>query len=77
MSGNRNAMAQMASKRFPSAGNVPSIATYRAADAAKKASRARKESFKPRPSLDRLESSKMAVGGYAGFGGAVREEDED
>ena len=42
---------------------------------AKKASRARRESFKPRPSME----NDWAVGGgrYAGFAGAVKEEDED
>ena len=42
---------------------------------AKKASRARRESFKPRPSVD----NDWVLGGgrYAGFAGAVKEEDED
>lgn len=52
-----------------------------AAGAAKKAMRARRESFKPRPSIDDGWANATATDGprrWAGFaGGAVREEDED
>lgn len=49
------------------------------AGAVRKASRARRESFKPRPSMDEVWSSTGTTGGrYPGFaGGVVAEENED
>ncbi|TBU28439.1 microtubule associated protein-domain-containing protein [Dichomitus squalens] len=50
-----------------------------AAAVAKKASRARRESFKPRPSVDEDWAADVGLGGrrWAGFAGAVKEEDEE
>ncbi|KAG6831554.1 hypothetical protein H0H92_009473 [Tricholoma furcatifolium] len=62
--------------RYPSTGN-----TYGAPGAAKKATRARRESFKPRPSVDGNIGVSVGLGGYSsrwpGLAGSVREEDED
>ncbi|KAH6874233.1 hypothetical protein BKA70DRAFT_1412950 [Coprinopsis sp. MPI-PUGE-AT-0042] len=81
-------VAGMVAKRFPSAGHAALVPSHTGSsstgeeaeklgmDIMKKASRAKRESFKPRPSLDRVEMAKM--GSYGGFGGGgVREEDED
>lgn len=50
-----------------------------AAVVAKKASRARRESFKPRPSVDENWAADVALGGrrWAGLAGTVQEEDEE
>ncbi|PIL27511.1 hypothetical protein GSI_10662 [Ganoderma sinense ZZ0214-1] len=50
-----------------------------AAVVAKKASRARRESFKPRPSVDENWAADVALGGrrWAGLTGTVQEEDEE
>ncbi|KAH6909944.1 microtubule associated protein [Coprinopsis sp. MPI-PUGE-AT-0042] len=79
-------VAGMAAKRFPSAGHAALVPNHTGTsdagnsklgmDIMKKASRAKRESFKPRPSLDRVEMAKM--GSYGGFGGGgVREEEDE
>ncbi|KAH6909929.1 microtubule associated protein-domain-containing protein [Coprinopsis sp. MPI-PUGE-AT-0042] len=81
-------VAGMVAKRFPSDGHAALVPSHTGSsstgegaeklgmDIMKKASRAKRESFKPRPSLDRVEMAKM--GSYGGFGGGgVRKEDED
>lgn len=62
--------------RATSASSAMSYRVYGAAALmAKKASRARRESFKPRPSMEN--DWAMSGGRYAGFAGAVKEEEED
>ncbi|EAU86943.2 hypothetical protein CC1G_09800 [Coprinopsis cinerea okayama7 len=75
-------MAAMASKRFPSASHTMGAGSLAGSvyggnlpvplPAVKRKSE--RGSFKPRPSLDRVE---MKMGAFAGFGTAVREEEED
>lgn len=43
---------------------------------AKKASRARRESFKPRPSMDTVEAGVGVGSRYGGFASSLKEEDE-
>ncbi|KAH6874232.1 microtubule associated protein-domain-containing protein [Coprinopsis sp. MPI-PUGE-AT-0042] len=84
--GGGGGVAGMAAKRFPSAGHAALVPNHTGTsdagnsklgmDIMKKASRAKRESFKPRPSLDRVEMAKM--GSYGGFGGGgVREEEDE
>lgn len=66
--------------RSTSASSQPTVygAMSLTAGAVRKASRARRESFKPRPSMDETWSSTAASGRYPGFaGGVVAEENED
>ncbi|TCD69305.1 hypothetical protein EIP91_008060 [Steccherinum ochraceum] len=67
-------------QRSTSASSQPTVygAMSLTAGAVRKASRARRESFKPRPSMDEAWSSTAASGRYPGFaGGVVAEENED
>lgn len=66
------------SSQQPRAYGSVALNSSMSAGAARKASRVRRESFKPRPSVDEAWTSTTATGRYPGFsGGVVTEESED